>query len=182
VRLDDETRQWAADLSQQQRAAIARWQGPDRFYEQVNAALRGETAEPDAVDTADTLLGVVTHPLAGQYVAWRGARSVEAAFHAPANRLEELIGLREPLARFTSTSLNREVAISEFTNPELKGGAVLMEVTVTPGVRVAWMPPVGAPDMAYQQELLLRPGMMQRIVDIVRTGPIPVVRMEVTPK
>lgn len=182
MRLDDETLQWAAELSDEQRAAVVRWQGADRFYEQINAALRGETDDPEALDTADTLLGVVTHPLAGEYTVWRGARSVEAAFDVAADRLEELIGLREPLVRFTSTSLDENVAINEFTKPQLKGGAVLMELALAPGVRAAWIPPIGDQEMAYQQELLLRPGMMQRIVDVVRADFIPIVRMEVTPK
>jgi len=182
MRLDDETLQWAAELSDEQRAAVVRWQGADRFYEKINAALRGETDDPEPVDTADTLLGVVTHPLAGEYIVWRGARSVEAAFDVSADRLEELIGLREPLVRFTSTSLDENVAINEFTKPQLKGGAVLMELALAPGVRAAWIPPIGDQEMAYQQELLVRPGMMQRIVDVVRADFIPIVRMEVTPK
>lgn len=52
MRLDDETREWAAALSEVHRAAVIRWQGEDRFYEQVQRALAGEVATAEAVDIA----------------------------------------------------------------------------------------------------------------------------------
>ena len=56
------------------------------------------------------------------------------------------------------------------------------EVSLKAGVRTAWISPVGLSRLAYQQELLVRPGMMQRIVDLDCSGPVPVIRMEVTPE
>lgn len=39
MRLDEETREWQRGLSGDHRAAVVRWQGIDRFYERVQAAL-----------------------------------------------------------------------------------------------------------------------------------------------
>jgi hypothetical protein len=182
MRLDDETREWTASLSEVQRAAVVRWQGEDRFYEQVQGALRGEVDTAEAVEVADTLLGVITHPLAADYTTWRGVRSAATTFGITASRLDELIGSGAQLGRFMATSLNLQVAVGEFTNPQLTGDAVLIELELKPGVRAAWLPPVGRPEMAYQQELLLHPEMVQRIVGVDRSGPVTVVRMEVTPE
>ncbi|NOQ62712.1 hypothetical protein [Mycolicibacterium fortuitum] len=180
ARLDAETREWAAGLSDDDRAAVRRWQATDRFYEQVQLAYRGETDDPEAIDVADRLLNVVTHPLASDYTAWRGVRSAQATFGVTSDNLEELIGATARLGRFQATSLDREVAVNEFTKPQLKGGAVLIEIDLKPGVRVGWVPPAGDPALARQQELLLHPEMMQRIVGVDRSGPVPIVRMEVT--
>lgn len=131
---------------------------------------------------ADKLLEVVTHPLVNSYTAWRGVRSVEATFGLAVDWLHEIVGLTAKLDRFLAVSMDREVAIGEFAKPELKGGEALMQVALSPGVRIAWIPRVGRADLAYQQELLVRPGMMQRIVGIERSGPMPSVLMEVTLK
>lgn len=88
---------------------------------------------------------------------------------------------RSPLLK-PSTSLDREVAANEFTEPQISGGAVMIELKLCPGVRVAWIPPVERPEPAYQQELLLHPEMAQRIVGVDRSGPMPMVRMEVAPE
>lgn len=181
MRLDDETREWADSLSDDHRAAVRRWQGTDRFYERVQLAYRGEIDDAEAIDVADKLLEVVTHPLARDYAAWRGVRSAEATFGVAADQLEQLIGATARLDRFQAASLDRNVAVNEFTKPQLKGGAVLIEVVLRPGVRVGWIPPVGDPELARQQELLLHPQMVQRIVGVDRSGPVPVVQMEVTP-
>lgn len=181
MRLDAETRNWAAGLSPDHRAAVRRWQGTDRFYEQVQLAYQGEIEDEEAIDVADKLLEVVTHPLAAEYTVWRGVRSAAATFGVDADQLDELIDSTAPLNRFLATSLDRSVAIDEFTKPQLRGGAVLIEMTLKPGVRVGWIPPIGDPAMASQQELLLHPNMVQRIVGVDRSGPVVVVRMEVTP-
>ena len=180
MRLNDETREWAAGLTERQLGAVRRWQSADRFYEQVQQAYRGQTGSAEAVEVADQLLGVATHPLINSYIGWRGVRSSNATFGVAADRLEELITDESTrLGRFFATTLARDVAVNEFTEPQLKGGAVLIEVTLRAGTRVAWIPPVGSGDLVYQQEVLVHPNMVQRIVSVSRTGPVPVVRMEV---
>ncbi len=80
----------------------------------------------------------------------------------------------------TAASLNRDVAIEEFTRPELRGGAVLIRMELAPGTRLGWVASVGDKSLAYQQEVLLHPSMAQRIVGVDRSGPIPVVAVEVS--
>ncbi len=181
VRLDDETHQWATDLSDEVRTSVALWQGRDRFYERVQDALLGETASDEAVQVADHLLLATSHPLQGEYTTWRGVRSSAASFGVADSDLERIVGETRPMDRFVSVSLHRSLALDEFTRPELAGGAVLIEVRLKPGTRVAWLAPVGLSDYVYQQEILLRPGTTQRIVAVDRSGTIPTVIMEVTP-
>lgn len=57
-----------------------------------------------------------------------------------------------------STSLDREVAVDEFTVPPGESGAALLELEVPAGVHAIWAPPLGDPALAYQAELILDRG------------------------
>ncbi len=159
-----------------------RWQGKGRFYEQVQQVLANpDDVTDEAIEVAVALAEhVVTHRLQSAYTVWRGTRSAVDAFGVTEDRLEELIGREGRLGRFTAGSLDRNIAADEFTNPQLRGGAVLMRMELRPGVRVGWLASIGDKRMAYQREVLLHPEMVQRIVGVDRSGLVPVVVMEVS--
>ena len=96
------------------------------------------------------------------------------------HNLATLIGKIASVGRFLATSGDRRVAESEFTAPQRGGGAVLIQVRLERGVRIAWIPPVGWKEFAYQRELLVHPEMVQRIVGVDGGGSMPVVQVEVT--
>ncbi|HQV17425.1 MAG TPA: hypothetical protein PLC22_03760 [Gordonia sp. (in: high G+C Gram-positive bacteria)] len=163
------------------RAAFHRWQGMDRFYAQVQRALVDPGSVTDeAIDVADALLSAVSHELQSEFVMWRGVRSTHTTFGVNADELEDVVGDSSAVGRFMAGSLDREIAENEFTVPELRGGAALMRVRLAPGVRIGWLPSAGVAELAYQQEALVHPAMTHRIVDIDRSGPIPIVDVEVT--
>lgn len=56
---------------------------------------------------------------------------------------------------FLSTTIVRDVAVSEFTIPPGRGGPALLEIDVPVGTPAIWVPPLGDPMLAYQGELLL---------------------------
>ncbi|WP_158726431.1 hypothetical protein [Tomitella fengzijianii] len=156
--------------------------GADRFYEAVQRALIDPDSVPaEAVDVADRLVGsVLTHPLNHEYEAWRGVRSAMAAFGMRSEQLSATV-TDARVGRFMATSLSRRVVLDEFTRPDLAGGAVLMRIMLAPGTNVGWIAGAGAEQYRYQAELLVHPGMRQRMVGVDRSGRMPIVRMEVKP-
>ncbi|NMO04928.1 hypothetical protein HH308_27250 [Gordonia sp. TBRC 11910] len=179
--LDREVRHWATALTADQRRAILRWQGRDRFYERVQAVMTLGIDDPEAVDAAGLLLAAATHKLQRSYTTWRGVRSSIDAYGLRSGELGQLIGTSVRINRFVSVSLRREVVTDEFTVPEMSGGAVLSRMMLGAGTMVGWLASVGRPDSRYQAEVLLRPGNMQRIVGVDTSGDIPTLVVEVAP-
>lgn len=64
----------------EQRASVRRWQGHDRFYQQVQLAAQDDpNASDDARDVADDLTTLAI-PISQQVVVWRGIRSIDRTF------------------------------------------------------------------------------------------------------
>jgi hypothetical protein len=168
-----------SDATPAQRASVVRWQEKDdRFYQQVQNAIEGKAASDDAVRVAHTLDTLAT-PLAEDVLVWRGIRDVEKAFPGvDADNLDASVGQAFPQNRFTGTSADRRVAEDEFTRPGRN--PVLLRVRAKAGPRAVWVPPVGDPSTAYQQELLFTPGIVIRILSIDRTYSVPIVEVEVS--
>lgn len=168
----------SASATSQQRQSVHRWQGRDRFYRLVQlAAIEDPDAPEDARDVADDLT-MLAAPLTQSVQVWRGIRSIEATFGVPADRLHTLVGRSSDVDRFFSTTVDRHVAENEFTDPATDPG--LYEITVQGGTEAVWLPPIGNPDEAHQGELLLLPGIETRIVAVDMSGPIPIVKVEVS--
>lgn len=167
-----------AAATPEQRAAVVRWQGRDRFYQEVQlAVLEDNAASDDARDVADTLTSLAV-PITQAVVVWRGIRSTTRTFGVPVEQLPTLTGRRFDIDRFFSTTVDRRVAESEFTDP---GRApALYKITVQGGTEAVWLPPLGDPEEARQQELLLLPGSEARIVAVETSGVVPVVVVEVS--
>lgn len=172
-RLDRLFSDQAASATQEQRAAVARWQGRDRFYEKVQQAVVGD-GHPDAMTVAQQLSDLA-QPLPGDVEVWRGIRSIEDTF---GTGIDEVEGRADQVARrFMSTSASEQVARGEFLRPGRN--PALLKVTARAGIPAVWMPPVGDQRDTHQGELLLAPGFELRIIKIVRSGDIPVIEVEV---
>jgi hypothetical protein len=76
-----------------------------------------------------------------------------------------------------STSVHEQVVRDEFIHPGKD--AALLKVTARAGTAAVWMPPIGDPAMAYQGELLFRPGAMLRIIAVDTSGDMPVIEVEI---
>jgi len=137
--------------------ALVAYQSLDRGYELVNQVLRREVAlgelDPAEANTVEAVVEGLTRLVRRWSVpeparAYRGLRSRDAI---------DLASLYVAEA-FVSTSLEREVAIEEFTLPPGESGAALLELEVPAGVAAIWAPPLGDPALAYQAELILDRG------------------------
>ncbi len=65
----------------------------------------------------------------------------------------QLVGEAVTLEGYLGVTIFREVAEAEFLGPSGPGGPVLLRLIVAEGTHAAWLPPVGAPELAYQGEL-----------------------------
>lgn len=167
-----------ATATPEQREAVLRWQSRDRFYEHVQLAVTDDSAaSDDARDVADSLTSLAA-PLTQSVEVWRGIRSIDNTFGVPAEQLATLIGHRFEIDRFFSTTADRRVAESEFTEPA--PAPALYKITVQGGTEAVWLPPLGDPEEARQQELLLLPGIEARIVAVEMSGAVPIVLVEVS--
>jgi hypothetical protein len=168
----------SANATSGQRQSVRRWQGRDRFYEQVQlAATDNPSASDEARDVADDLTALAA-PLTQTIEVWRGIRSIDKTFGVPAAGLSALVGQSFDVDRFFSTTIDRRVAEREFAEPAR--APALYRIAVQGGTTVVWLPPVGDPEEAHQQELLLLPGIETRIVAVDTSGAIPIVEVEVS--
>lgn len=167
------------DVKETQRLSVQRWQRPDdRFYQCVQSAIEGGDIEDDvAADVAGDLDELMS-ALPETVVVWRGLRDARAAFGVSRDDLESVINATFEQQRFTATSGAREVAVDEFTKPG--PSPVLCRITARAGCPVVWVPPIGAEEYAYQQELLFAPGVILRILGVDRAYSLPIVELEVT--
>lgn len=177
-RLDRLFADQARSATPEQRASVLRWQGKDeRFYEQVQRSARGQSATTAAFDVAEDLQDLMV-PLPEGIEVWRGVRDVEKTFGVQADRLEELVGQTYDVPAFFATSLDRKVAETEFTRPGPK--PAFYRIAARVGTPAVWVPPLGRGEGAYQQELLFPPGVVVRILGVVRSSGVPVVEVEVS--
>lgn len=138
---------------------LRRYQALDRTYEIVAGVERGriQLEELDA-EQAD-LVAAIIETLDDVSMRWRTPKPL-VLFRGQRSRLR-VLGDQPALGRtieaetHLSTTLNRQVALDEFTTPPGPGGPVLFELVAPEGTRGLWLPPVGDPTLAYQQELLL---------------------------
>ena len=166
-----------ASATADHQASVWRWQNnDDRFYEEIQRAVDGRDSPEEAMDVAIDLQELMT-PLPEPVEVWRGIRNVEAAFGLPVDRLDELVGHDRDVPMFFATSLDRDVAESEFTRPGKS--PALYKIAAQPGTPAVWAPPLGSDAEAYQQELLFPPGVVVRILRIDRTYSVPIVEVEV---
>jgi hypothetical protein len=104
-----------AKATPQQRSAVIRWQGTDRFYEKVQGALGG-AGDPDAMAVAQELSNLA-QALPEDTKLWRGIRSIGKTFSVSRADIASVAGLEWVADRFTATTINRETATPEFTQP-----------------------------------------------------------------
>jgi hypothetical protein len=161
-----------------QRASVRIWQEKDeRFYRDVQGAVSGRSAEDAAYEVADDLQDLM-EPLPEDVEVWRGVRNAEAVFGVRRDNLEDLIGIERVVPMFFATSLDRNLAETEFTRPGQR--PVLYKIAAQAGTPALWVPPLGSDNEAYQQELLFPPGVLVRILKVIRTYSVPIVEVEVS--
>lgn len=159
-----------------QKASAERWQQRDRYYEQVQAAaVHDENATDESLQVMNDLQDMAI-ALPEDVEVWRGVRSIEETF---GTGIDGLIGRDDEIVRrFMSTTVHKNVARGEFTRPSKS--PALLKVTAHAGAAAVWMPPIGDPEMAYQGELLFRPGCLLRILAVDTSADVPVIEVEVS--
>lgn len=185
--LDASFSSWAASLAADQVAALRRYQSTNRTYRLVNGVLRIGVTALDGLAPSERQVVVETVAAVSSAVAsgvlaepvevWRGVRNLVAVFGAGPAQAEAPVGRRRTLAGFASTTLDRSVAVAEFTNP---GRGALLRLRVPTGVHAAWLPLVGRPELAYQQELLLEEDLDFTVARVVREAGTVVLECEVS--
>lgn len=144
------------DLSGEERAAVVRWQGLDRFYERVQAIEReiDPPADYEAEEVRDFLEVVIRrHPIGRRAMAWRGIRDAGSALGVAGHEVEQLVDRVVRVGGFLATSPLRSIA-SSFTVPPRD--PLVLRLIVPAGTGVLWVPPAGVPALAEQYELLMR--------------------------
>lgn len=170
-----------AAMTDSEVAALRAWQRPGRAYEPVQrlvrdgVGIRASNALATQIESA-TRRG----QLRSDVVLWRGIRSSLETFGVHADRLSDLIGKPLPTSGFFSATVSRAVALREFTEPPLRGEAVLMMVKARRGLHAAWVAAVGDPAMRYQGELLFGTRRVVTLRSVSYAGRVPLVVVEVS--
>jgi hypothetical protein len=163
----------ASSASAQQRASVRRWQGKDRFYQEVQrAAAQDPDASALAMDVVDDLVALAM-PLPEAVEVWRGVRSVDNTFGVSIAQLSGSVGVESEAERFVATSTSRQVVEREFTEPATS--PALLRVIAQKGTPAVWIPALGHPKSAGQRELLFMPTARVRILDVDLAGELPIV-------
>lgn len=123
-------------------------------------------------------LSALARPLPEAVEVWRGVRSTIGSFGTAAPHLEDAIGRQWIEQRFMSTTLNYQLAASEFVKPGPH--PALLRLNVRAGASAIWVPPLGIEELADQDELLFTPGVGLRILGVDQAGTFPVITVEVT--
>ncbi|MCG7633959.1 hypothetical protein MHN80_16740 [Gordonia McavH-238-E] len=169
-----------AALTADERAIIDTWQRDDRTYDELQKATRGESDDPYYMEKAEELDALVRrHRLRRPVQAYRGVRDIRKVFGVDHTDLGELGGQEVLLAGFFGTSIDRQVAIDEFTRPSLGGGPALIEVLIPVGVRALWVSLSGDERLRYQRELLLPSFVTIEVLGVDDSGGVPVIRIRV---
>jgi hypothetical protein len=143
------------DVTEGERSALRRYQARDRTYELINRLLRFEV-DPESFDLAQ--LEMVDETVSALDALARRWQTPEAlrVYRGLRRRDIDVLGRGvQPARSFLSTTLDRDIALAEFTVPPGASGPALMEIEVPAGTPAIWVPPVGDPILAYQQELIL---------------------------
>ncbi|MDI9898465.1 phage minor head protein [Rhodococcus sp. IEGM 1409] len=169
-----------SQLSDEERAAVRRWQGMDRFYRRIQDVVRNEAEDEEAQDVIDALLPLLSgNAVQSDVVLYRGIRNVSTLIRRTNSDLERYIGQTIPTPGFLAASTSREQATSGFTRPFVGGGPVLFELTVRAGTPAFWIAGAGDPAMTDQRELLMDVTMSLLIVGVNYSGNVPTVQAEV---
>lgn len=169
-----------SQLSDEERAAVLRWQGMDRFYRDIQNYVRSDVQNEEAMLVADLLEGsIVAGVLQHDVVMYRGIRNVSSIIRRTNSDLERYIGQTIETPSFLAASTSREQATSGFTRPFIGGGPVLFELTIRAGTPALWVAGAGDPAMADQRELLLGTAYSLLILSVDYSGSVPTVRAEV---
>jgi len=164
----------SASATESERAAVRRWQSTDRFYQLVQAVLRGGTVNymSDVAEVIDALNALLARgELAEDLELWRGVRSIRNTVGVSTERMS-LGGNELRAPGFLSTTPIRSVA-EGFAEPEGPGGGALLCLTAQRGSRAIWVPPIGDPLMAEQFELVFAPRRRIMITDVDESSEIP---------
>ena len=88
---------------------MQRWQAnDDRFYQQVQAAVSGESGVSAGALAVANDLDSLAAPLADDVTVWRGLRNAAVSFQGvPLDELES-VGMPQEQQRFVATSLSRQ--------------------------------------------------------------------------
>ncbi len=172
AQMDRDFAAWSEALTADQRSALIEWQKTDRFYDQVQSALRGSPSNASARRAAATLASAVQGGrLATETSLWRGVRN----WHSILSGLHP--GATADIQGMFATSVLRSVAHGEFAvgrNP------LLLEMRLPPDTRAAWVAGVGNPRLRQQGEVLMLPNATIRIGELRYSESVPVARVEVT--
>jgi len=176
AQLDEDYQSVLEDLIPTDTALILEWQKTTRLYQRIQDYLRHGYGDPRAQASADQLADLIDRGHTRRPItAWRGVRSVGATFGNPPPQVGDtyrFIGL-------VAASLDRHIAITEFTTPAGPGGAALFCLDIPIGTPSLWVAAAGNPAFRYQYELLLLSGTMATITAIEYAGTIPTISMRV---
>jgi len=168
--MDAQFESWARDLTEAQRTALNEWQKTDRFYEKIQAFLRGLSGQaPDGLD--DVLEAIASGRITPEVALFRGLRNWSKLFPS---LMPGTVVVDDGLLAAT---VARQVAVEEFavgTRP------LLMRLHPSGPSPGAWVAGAGDPRLRYQGELLMPPGAKLSIVGQDEyAGDVPVVDVEV---
>ena len=180
AQFDEDFAEPIAQLTTEQRDAIRRWQGMDRFYRRMQDVVRNEADDEEAEDVIANLLPVILgNTLQSDVVVYRGIRNVSTLIRRTNSDIDRYVGQAIPSPGFFAASTSREQATSGFTRPFIGGGPVLFELTVRAGTPAFWVSGAGDPEMADQRELLMGTGTTLLITSVDYSGDVPTVQAEV---
>lgn len=180
AQFDDDFADPIANLTDEQRDAIVRWQGMDKFYARVQKFARDGVQHEEAEHVADMLDEAIASAVVPRDVTmYRGIRNSTMLFGVPNADLATLEGVTVRADGYMAASTSREQAVSGFTRPHIGGGPVLLELSIRAGTPALWVAGAGSPDMAEQAELLMGSAHALLIVSVVYSGDVPTVQAEV---
>lgn len=156
ARLDANVRE-GVEATDRELQALRSYQSMDRGYELVNRVFRREVDLGALKPAEANIVELVVEGLTRLVRRWSVPEPVRTYRGLRSRDALDLTSLYVA-ETFVSTSLEREVAIEEFTVPPGESGPALLELEVPAGVAAIWAPPLGDPALAYQAELILDRG------------------------
>ncbi len=136
-------------------AALRRYQALDRTYRLVNQVLRGERDPEGLSDDELARVRTLVRDLDELVARWRTPEPIRVYRGLRSRAGFDIDEGPVVSSSFLSTTVSRDVAVEEFTNPPGPEGPALLQVDVPAGTPAVWVPPLGDPDLVYQGELLL---------------------------
>lgn len=136
-------------------SALRRYQGRDRSYDLINRFLRRELDPASLTEQQQLMVDEVVTALDSLMRRWRTPEPLRVYRGLRRRDLDAIQPGANPARSFVSTTIDRDVAIREFTEPAGASGPSLMHIDVPVGVPAIWVPPLGDPILADQGELIL---------------------------